>query len=38
MSLLTELVQHPLDPDYAGVAERRKGGRRAADVLGDDAS
>jgi uncharacterized protein YlxW (UPF0749 family) len=24
MSLLTELVQHPLDPDYAAVAERRR--------------
>ena len=24
MSLLTELVQHPIDPDYAAVAERRR--------------
>lgn len=24
MSLLTELVQHPLDPDYAATAERRR--------------
>src|SRR6185437_1648371 len=25
MSLLTELVEHPIDPEYAAAAERRKG-------------